>query len=395
MRNVLILGAVRTPIGSMGGVYANTSAVQLGIVSARETLKRAGLAESQVEEVILGNVLMAGQGQNPARQVSLGAGMPESVPACTVNKVCGSGLKAIELAWQAIQLGRADFMLAGGFENMSMAPYLLPAMRAGARLGDSTVVDSTVRDGLWEIFNGYHMGITAENIAERFGITREEQDAFALESQQRCGRAMQSGTFKPETVPVTVKQKKGDLLIDTDEHPRPETSLEKMAKLPPAFKKGGTVTAANASGINDGAATVALAAQEAMPSDTIPDDAVFLRDVRACGCDPKFMGLGPIGAVSRLLDKNDLKISDVGLWELNEAFAAQSLAVIRELGLDTAITNVNGGAIALGHPIGCSGARITVTLIHEMKRRGVRYGVAALCIGGGMGIAALIENPSS
>lgn len=392
MRSVLILGAVRTPVGSMSGVFSTASAVHLGVTSVTETLNRAGVTASQVEEVILGNVLMAGQGQNPARQVSLGAGMPDSVPAFTVNKVCGSGLKAMELAWQAIQLDRAQFIVAGGIENMTQAPYLLPAMRAGARLGDTQTVDSLVRDGLWEIFNGYHMGITAENIAERFGITREAQDQFAYESQQKCAKAIEAGRFKAEIVPVAVKQRKGETLVEADEHPRPDTSLDKMAKLPPAFKKDGTVTAGNASGINDGAATVLLAAEDALTPEVKRDGAVYLRDVRACGCDPKVMGLGPIGAVRALLEKNGLSIGDIELWELNEAFAAQSLAVMRELGMPPEIVNVNGGAIALGHPIGCSGARISITLIHEMKRRSVRYGVAALCIGGGMGIAALVEN---
>ncbi len=392
MRNVLVLGTVRTPVGSMSGVYSNTRAVELGALAARETLRRTGAAPGQVDELVFGNVLQAGQGQNPARQVLLGAGIPESVAAFTVNKVCGSGLKAIELGWQSILLGRADIVLAGGAENMTMAPYLLPSMRAGARMGDAKVVDGMVFDGLWEIFNNYHMGLTAENIAAQYGITREEQDAFAFDSQMKCAKAMQSGVFKEELAPVTVKQKKGETVIDTDEHPKPDTTLEKMAKLRPAFKPDGTVTAANASGINDGASSVLLVAEDALPSNINPEGAVYLRDVRSSGCNPAVMGLGPIGAVKKLLEKNSLSVADIDLWELNEAFAAQSIACIRELGIDIARVNVNGGAIALGHPIGCTGARVTTTLVHEMKRRGVRFGVATMCIGGGMGIAGLYEN---
>ena len=392
MRNILMLGAVRTPIGSMGGVFAKVSAVQLGLTAANETLKRSGARPEQIDEVILGCVLTAGQGQNPARQVAMGVGIPQTTPAFTVNKVCGSGLKAIELAWQALCLERANLILAGGAENMTQTPYLLPAMRSGARLGDAQAIDGMIRDGLWEIFNGYHMGITAENIAEQYGITREEQDAFALESQQRCAQAVEAGRFTDEMVPVTVKGRKGDTIIDADEHPKPGTSLEKMAQLRPAFKKDGTVTAANASGINDAACTALLVAEDAVPENLDTTGAVYLRDVRSCGCDPKVMGLGPIGAVRKLLEANNLTPKDIDLWELNEAFAAQSIAVIRDLGIADAQINVNGGAIALGHPIGCTGARVTTTLIHEMKRRGLRYGIAAMCIGGGMGIGCLIEN---
>ncbi len=392
MRNVLILGAVRTPIGSMGGVYANTPAVTLGVTAAKETLSRTGATPDQIEEVIFGCVLTAGQGQNPARQVSLGTGVPQESPAFTVNKVCGSGLKAIELGWQSVVLERADVVLAGGAENMSMAPYLLPAMRAGARLGNANAIDSMVHDGLWEIFNGYHMGITAENIAEQYGLTREEQDEFAYNSQQKCGKAMEAGVFKDEIVPVTIKQRKGETVVDTDEHPKPGTTLEKMAKLRTAFKKDGTVTAANASGINDGAASVLVVAEDAVPDGISTDNAVYLRDVRSCGCDPKVMGLGPVGAVKKLLDKNGLSVDDIDVWELNEAFASQSIAVVRDLGIDLAKVNPNGGAIALGHPIGCTGARVTTTLIHQMKRQGARLGIAAMCIGGGMGIGCLIEN---
>lgn len=392
MRNVLLLGAVRTPIGAMGGVFANTRAVDLGVTAAKESLARAHADASQVDEVIFGNVLQAGQGQNPARQIALGAGTPDHVPAFTVNKVCGSGLKAVELAWQSVMLDRAAMVLAGGVENMSMAPYLLPAMRAGARLGDAKAVDGMILDGLWEAFNNYHMGVTAENIAEQYQITREEQDTFALESQRKCARAMQEGRFKAEIVPVKVRQRKGEVLVDTDEHPKPDTDMEKMGKLRPAFKPDGTVTAANASGINDAGASMLVVAEDAVPDGVDTTGAVYLRDVRSCGCDPRVMGLGPVGAVRKLLEKTGKNAGDIDLWELNEAFASQSIAVIRDLGVDRAIVNVNGGAIALGHPIGCTGTRVLVTLIHEMRRRGARFGVAGMCIGGGMGIACLVEN---
>jgi acetyl-CoA C-acetyltransferase len=392
MRKVLIAGAVRTPIGSMNGVFAGVRAVDLGVTAAKEVLRRTGVDPNLIEEVILGNVLQAGQGQNPARQVALGAGLPETVPAFTVNKVCGSGLKAIELGWQSIVLGRADVVLAGGMECMSQAPYLLPSMRAGARMGDAKAVDGMIFDGLWEIFNNYHMGLTAENVAAQYGITRQEQDEFAFRSQQKCGEAIRAGRFQSEITPVHIKLKKGETVIEADEHPRPDTSLEKMAALRPAFKPDGTVTAGNASGINDGAAAVLLVAEDAIPAGLYLEGAVRLIDVRSSGCNPAVMGLGPIGAVRRLLEKTGLGVEDIDLWELNEAFASQSIACIRELGLDTARVNVNGGAIALGHPIGCTGARVTTTLIHEMKRRDARRGVAAMCIGGGMGIAGLVER---
>jgi len=392
MRKVVVLGAVRTPVGSMNGVFANVRAVDLGITAAKEALLRANMDPARIDEVIFGNVLQAGQGQNPARQIALGAGLPDTVPAFTVNKVCGSGLKAIELGWQSILLGRADLVLAGGAESMSQAPYLLPAMRAGARMGDAKAVDGMIFDGLWEIFNNYHMGVTAENIAAQYGITRQEQDEFALHSQKKCGEAMASGRFKAEIAPVKIKQKKSETVIDTDEHPRPGSTLEKMAALRPAFKPDGTVTAGNASGINDGAAAVVLAAEDTVDTSALPGPAVRLIDVRSSGCNPSVMGLGPIGAVRKLLDRNGLRIDDIGLWELNEAFASQAIACIRELGIDPALINPNGGAIALGHPIGCTGARVTATLLHEMHRRQTRYGVASMCIGGGMGIAGLFEK---
>ena len=393
MRDVLLTGAVRTPIGSMSGAFANVSAVELGVASAAETLKRTGASPDQVEEVIFGNVLQAGQGQNLARQVSIGVGVPVGVPSFTVNKVCGSGMKAIELAWQAVALERANVVLAGGTENMTQAPYLLPSMRGGARLGDAAAVDSMVHDGLTDVFNRYHMGITAENVAEKYNVSREQQDEFALNSQRKAGEAMKAGRFNDEITPVTVKGRKGDTIVDTDEYPKPDSTADTLAKLRTAFKKDGTVTAANASGINDGASSVLVVGADAANGiDT--SNAVYLRDVRSSGCDPATMGMGPVGAVKKLLKHNNLKIEDVDLWELNEAFAAQSIAVVNELGMDATKVNVNGGAIALGHPIGCSGARIVATLIHELKRRGSRYGIAAMCIGGGQGIGCLVENKS-
>ena len=388
----MILGSVRTPIGMLGGAFAGTSAVQLGIAAATETFQRSGVAPEQIDEAIFGCVLTAGQGQNPARQIALGVGMPQETPAFTVNKVCGSGLKAIELGWQSIALERAELVLAGGSENMTQAPYLLPQMRGGGRLGHAQAMDSMVHDGLWEATHDYHMGITAENIAEQYGISREEQDAFALDSQEKCARAIEAGRFQDEIVPVVVKSRKRETIISADEHPRPDIDLDKMAGLRPTFKKNGAVTAANASGINDAACTVLLAAENAVPANLDTSGAVYLRDVRSSGCDPQVMGLGPIGAVRKLLEQNDLSVNDIDLWELNEAFAAQAIAVMRDLDIDPANVNVNGGAIALGHPIGCTGARVTTTLIHEMKRRSVRYGIAAMCIGGGMGIGCLIEN---
>lgn len=395
MRDIVLLGAVRTPIGALAGAFAQTSAAALGIAAARATLERAGAPPESIDETIIGNVLQAGQGMNPARQIALGAGLPESAPAFTVNKVCGSGMKTLDIAWQAIQLERARFVLAGGVENMTQAPYLLPAMRQGARLGDAKALDHMTHDGLTDVFHQYHMGITAENIAEKYGIGREEQDTFALDSQRKCAEARGAGRFADEIVPVMVKARKEEIAIAEDEHPRPNATIEALAKLRPAFKPDGSVTAANASGINDGASTLLVADAEKAREDGLSlDGAVYLRDVRSSGCAPAFMGLGPVGAVQRLLKANGLGVEDIDLWELNEAFAVQSIAVVQDLGIDAQRVNVNGGAIALGHPIGCSGARIVTTLIHEMRRRGVRRGVAAMCIGGGQGIACLIENPA-
>jgi acetyl-CoA C-acetyltransferase len=392
MRDILLLASNRTPIGNFQGQFAGVNAAALGTAAARAALEKSGAEPGQIDEAIFGNVLQAGQGQNPARQIAMNSGLPVEVPAFTVNKVCGSGMKSLDLAWQAIQLGRANLILAGGTENMSQAPYLLPKLRAGARLGDAVAVDSLIADGLTDVFNQYHMGITAENIAEQYGITREEQDAFAVDSQRKAGEAIAAGKFDAEMTPVVVKDRKGDVVLDKDEYPKPGSALEKLAQLRPAFKADGTVTAANASGINDGAAAMIVAAADALPANVSADGAVYLRDVRSHGCCPKTMGLGPVGAVKKLLAATGLSVADIGLWELNEAFAVQSIAVVRDLGMDPALVNVNGGAIALGHPIGCSGARIVTTLIHEMKRRNVRYGVAAMCIGGGMGIGCLIEN---
>lgn len=401
MEEVLVTGLVRTPIGDLAGSLSGVSAVELGRISVAESLGRAGLAPEDAEEVILGNVLQAGQGQNPARQVSIHTGIPKEVPAYTVNKVCGSGLKAVELGWLECMLGRRDCVIAGGTESMSQAPYVLKELRLGAGLGDKKAVDTVVYDGLFDIFNGYHMGVTAENIAEKYGVSRERQDEYALLSQTRCARAEERGYWKEESVPVTIQGRKREIVIDRDEHPRPNSSLEMLGKLKPAFQDGGTVTAGNASGINDGAATVVLlrrgsaAAEKALARRSEGDDKAplgLLKDFATVGCDPAYMGLGPLFAVRRLIDQTGISKDDVDLWELNEAFAVQSVVVTEELGLDMERVNVNGGAIALGHPIGTSGSRILVTLLHEMKRRGLKTGVAALCIGGGMGIACLVEN---
>jgi acetyl-CoA C-acetyltransferase len=391
MRNVIIQGAVRTPIGDIGGSLAKLSAVALGTAASAESLRRAGLSANQVNEVIFGNVLQAGQGQNPARQVALAAGVPQSVAAFTVNMVCGSGLKAIDLAWQRILLGRADAVLAGGFESMSQAPYLLPALREGARLGNAVAVDSVVYDGLTDVFGQVHMGVTAETIAKEFGVTREAQDRFAYESQQKYFAASEAGHLAEEIVPLKIKDRKGEITVSADEHPRPQTTFEKLSALRPAFQANGTVTAGNASGINDGGASMLVLAEDS-PAASSSAPSVRIRDIVSVGCAPATMGMGPVGAVRKLLADNKLSSGDIELWELNEAFAAQSLAVMRELGLDPVRVNVNGGAIALGHPIGASGARVVVSLIHQMKRQSAGLGVASLCIGGGMGIAILLEN---
>lgn len=392
MREVVIVSAVRTPIGAFGGSFKDVSAVKLGAVVVKEALARANVKPELVDEVIFGSVLQAGLGQNVARQVAIAAGIPNEVPSMTINKVCGSGLKTVILGAQAIMTGDADIIVAGGTENMSMAPYLLPNARWGYRMGDGAIIDYMVHDGLTDIFNNYHMGITAENIAEQWNITREEQDKFALESQQRAERAIKEGRFKDEIVPVEVPQKKGDpIIVDTDEHPRFGTTLEALAKLKPAFKKDGTVTAGNASGINDGAAAVVLMSKEKAEELGIKP-LVTIVSYASAGVDPKIMGYGPVPASQKALAKANMTIEDIDLVEANEAFAAQALAVMKGLGLDPEKTNVNGGAIALGHPIGCSGTRILVTLIHEMIKRDAKTGLATLCIGGGQGTALIVKR---
>ncbi|GGK25824.1 acetyl-CoA acetyltransferase [Caldalkalibacillus thermarum] len=393
MREVVIVSAARTAIGNFGGTLSQVPATTLGAVVIKEVLKRAGVEAGQVDEVIMGNVLQAGLGQGPARQAAVQAGLPHQVPSMTINKLCGSGLKAVHLAAQAIQVGEADIVVAGGMENMSMAPYLLPKARQGYRMGDQEVVDSMLRDGLVCAMNNYHMGITAENLAEKYGISREEQDQFAALSQQKAERALAEGRFKEEIVPVEVPQKKGEpLLFDTDEFPRKGVTAESLAKLRPAFKQDGTVTAGNASGINDGAAAVLVMSGDKAAELGLEPLAVIRANGHA-GVDPAIMGIGPVPATQKALAKLGLSLEDIDLIEANEAFAAQSLAVGKELGWNPDIVNVNGGAIALGHPIGASGARILVTLLYEMKRRKAKRGLATLCIGGGQGVATIVERP--
>ncbi len=392
MKEVVIVSAVRTAIGSFGGCFKDVPAVKLGAAVAKEALGRVNVKPEMVDEVIFGNVLQAGIGQNLARQVSVAAGIPFEVPSMTINKVCGSGLKTVELAAQAIMLGEADIVLTGGAENMSMAPYILPKARWGYRMGDGSVVDTMVSDGLTDIFNNYHMGITAENIAEQWNITRKDQDEFSLRSQNRAEKAIKEGRFKDEIVPVEIPQRKGDpIVIDTDEFPRFGATIESFEKLKPAFKKDGTVTAGSSSGINDGAAAVLLMSKEKAEELGIKIMATIVSYASA-GVDPKIMGYGPVPASRKALARANMNIEDIDLVEANEAFAAQSLAVVRDLPLDPEKTNVNGGAIALGHPIGCSGTRILVSLIHEMIKRDVNTGLATLCIGGGQGTALIIKR---
>ncbi|HHX93257.1 MAG TPA: acetyl-CoA C-acetyltransferase [Clostridiales bacterium] len=392
MREVVIASAARTPIGNYGGTLKDTAAVTLGVTAVKEAIKRAGIEAGMVEEVLLGCVLQAGLGQNVARQISIGAGIPQEVPAMTINKVCGSGLRTVGLAAQIIKTGDADIVVCGGTESMSMAPYAVPSARWGARMGDQKMVDLMINDGLWEIFNGYHMGVTAENIVEQWGLTREEQDEFALASQLKAEAAITSGRFKDEIVPVEIPQRKGDpVVFDTDEYPKFGASMEKMAKLRPAFKRdGGSVTAGNASGINDGAAAFVVMSKEKAEELGITP-LCTIKSYASAGVDPKIMGIGPVPASKKALEKAGLTIDDMDLIEANEAFAAQSVAVGKELGFDSEKLNVNGGAIALGHPIGASGGRILVSLIYEMKKRDAKYGLATLCIGGGMGTSMIIE----
>lgn len=389
---IVIASAVRTATGAFGGAFSGVSAVDLGAAAIKAALEKANVNTDAVDEVIMGNVLQAGLGQNPARQAAMRAGLPESCPSMTINKLCGSGLKAVHLAYQAIAVGDADIVVAGGMENMSQAPFVLKGAREGFKMGDQKLVDTLLGDGLVCAFNDYHMGITAENLANKYEISRNEQDSFAVKSQNKAEAAITSGRFKDEIVPVAVKQRKGDpIIVDQDEHPKFGSTLEKVGKLKPAFKKDGSVTAANASGINDGAAAVVvMSGKKAKELGVTP--LVTIKANASAGVDPSIMGIGPVDAVKKALKKAEMELSDINLVEANEAFAAQALSVMKELGMSEDNVNVNGGAIALGHPIGASGARILVTLIHELKKREQKYGLATLCIGGGMGVATIIEN---
>ncbi len=393
MREVVIIDAVRTPVGSFGGSLTGIPAVELGTIVVKELIKRTGIDPSLVDELIFGCVLQAGQGQNVARQVLIRSGIPQAVPAMTINKVCASGLRSVSLAAQTIKAGDAEIVIAGGTENMSAAPYAINKARWGARMNDDKLVDIMIHDGLWEIFNNYHMGVTAENVAEQYKLSREDQDALGLMSQQRAEKAIKEGRFKDEIVPVLIPQRKGDpKVFDTDEHPRLGTTQEGLTKLKPAFKKDGTVTAGNASGINDGAAAIlVMSADKAKELGLKP--MVKIVSYASAGVDPKVMGLGPIPATKKALEKAGLTLADIDLIEANEAFAAQTCAVGKDLGFDMDKVNVNGGAIALGHPIGASGARIFTALLHEMKKRdNVKKGLATLCVGGGMGAAIVVEK---
>jgi len=392
MGNAVIVAAARTAIGKFGGTLAKVPAPELGAIVISEVLKRAGVKPDQVDEVIMGQVLTAGAGQNPARQALIKAGIPVSVPATTINVVCGSGLKAVMLAAQAIGNGDAEIVVAGGQENMSLAPHVLMNSRDGFRMGDVKMIDSMIVDGLWDVYNKYHMGITAENVAKQYSVDRGTQDAFALASQQKAAAAQDGGRFKEEIVPVMIPQKKGDpIAFEADEFINKKTNAEALAGLRPAFDKEGTVTAGNASGINDGAAAV-LVMSEARAKALGLTPLARIKSFATTGVDPKIMGMGPVPASKRALAKADWKPADLDLMEINEAFAAQACAVNKEMGWDTSKINVNGGAIALGHPIGASGCRILVSLLHEMKRRGAKKGLASLCIGGGMGVALAVER---
>lgn len=389
-REVVIVSAVRTPVGSFGGTLSNIPANELGAIVIKEALVRAGIEPNQVDEVYLGNILQAGQGQNPARQSAIKAGIPQEVPAYTVNMLCGSGLKTVSIAASLIAAGDADVIVAGGIESMSTAPYLLEKARTGYRMGDGKIVDSMIKDALTCAFNNYHMGVTAENIAERYGITREEQDAFAALSQQKAVAAIDRGAFKDEIVPVQIPQRKGDpIVFDTDEYPKRGTTAEKLGGLKPAFKKDGTVTAGNASGINDGAAAIVVMAAEKAAQLGLKPLATILSHASA-GVDPAVMGLGPIPASRKAMEKAGLTMADLDLIEANEAFAAQAIAVGKDLEIPADKLNVNGGAIAIGHPVGASGARILVSLLYEMARRDAKHGLATLCVGGGMGQALIV-----
>ena len=392
MREVVIVSAARTPIGAFGGSLKGVPTRKLGAIAIKAAIERAGIKPEMVDEVIMGAVLQGGLGQNVARQMTLDAGLPIETPAMTINKVCGSGLRAVELAAQIIKAGDADIVVAGGAENMSATAYAMPAARFGARMGNTQLVDMMVNDGLTDAFAGYHMGITAENVAEQWGLTREELDEFAVVSQNRAEAAIKEGKFKDEIVPVEIPQKKGEpIVFDTDEYPKFGASMEKVAKVKPAFKKDGIVTAANASGINDaGAAVVVMSKEKAEELGIKP--MCSTKSYASAGVDPSIMGVGPVPASKKALDKAGLTIEDIDLVEANEAFATQSLAVRKDLGLDPEKTNVNGGAIAIGHPIGASGCRILISLIHEMIKRDSKYGLATLCIGGGMGTSIIVER---
>jgi acetyl-CoA C-acetyltransferase len=388
---VVIVSAVRTAIGSFNGSLKDVSAPELGAIAIKGALEKAGVTPDQIDEVILGNVLQAGLGQNTARQAALKAGLPESVSAMTINKVCGSGLKAVHLAAQAILAGDAEAVIAGGMENMSQAPYILKNARNGFKMGDQKLIDSMISDGLWCAFNDYHMGVTAENLCSKYELSREEQDKFSAESQEKAAKAIEEGKFKDEIVPVEIPQRKGDpIVFDTDEYPKKGTTAEKLATLRPAFRKDGSVTAGNASGINDGAA-VLLVMSRKRADELGLKPLVTIKGNASAGVDPSIMGIGPVAAVKKALEKASVSMDELDLIEANEAFAAQSLAVDRELRFNKELLNVNGGAIALGHPIGASGARILVTLIHEMQKRQAKKGLATLCIGGGQGVATVVE----
>ena len=392
MKKIVLAGACRTAIGTMGGSLSTVPAAELGSVVIKEALARAGVPAEQVDHVYMGCVIQAGLGQNVARQASLKAGLPVTTPAVTVNVVCGSGLNCVNMAAQMIEAGDADIVVAGGMESMSLAPYAMMKGRYGYRMGNATLVDTMVNDALWDVFNNYHMGITAENVAEQWNLTREMLDEFAACSQQKCEKAMAEGKFKEEIVPVEVKGKKGSVIVDTDEGPRPGTTVETLARLKPAFKKdGGIVTAGNSSGINDGAAAIVVMSEEKAKELGVKPMATWVGGALG-GVDPSIMGVGPVAAVNKLMKKLDMKVADMDLIEANEAFAAQSLAVGHDLGFDPEKLNVNGGAIALGHPVGASGCRILVTLLHEMQRRDAKTGLATLCIGGGMGCATVVKR---
>jgi acetyl-CoA C-acetyltransferase len=391
MEEIYIVGAARTPIGKFGGSLAKTPAAELGALVIRKVLERARVVPDQVSEVIMGQVLTAGVGQNPARQAAMKAGIPHMVPAMTINKVCGSGLQAAMLGAQAIANGDSDIVVAGGQESMSLSPHALNGSREGFRMGDARMVDTMIVDGLWDVFNQYHMGVTAENVAKEYAVTREEQDEFAVKSQNKTEAAQKAGRFKDEIVAVEIPSRKGPVVFADDEYPRHGATLEAMKGLKPAFDKNGSVTAGNASGINDGAAAVVLASSKKVKELGLKPIA-RIKAFASAGVDPKYMGMGPVPASKRTLSRAGWQPSDLDLMEINEAFAAQAIAVNRQMGWDTSKVNVNGGAIALGHPIGASGCRILVTLLHEMQKRDARRGLASLCIGGGMGVALAVER---